>query len=258
MTSCRLAAKAFDEINLVLVSALLALASFSFYKYDPVRDFWNAGAKLSEDANTSTTMVKWVQVFEATSEYGSGSQIVYFFLACSSLGYTIFNSLYIVKWPECSAMPISQLLQNFLKIVFLVAALNLGMHCAVPFALIVDVNSFLLLVIYLHYAPEDRNASTFSLAVSGAAKQFYNLFGIFIELFFLATWLVLRLIYMPCIVLVSHRMLHPLKTGLHYYVIVGSLTGLSLLNYWWSSYHFENIPLAVLACHVALALSFYP
>jgi hypothetical protein len=97
----------------------------------------------------------------------------------------------------------------------------------------VEANTLLLTIKNLQRYEVLEN-STFSKLTTGTAHFLYDNLQLLINGLFVLTWLCIRLVYFPYLVLSLYRYLSGGIFGYYQHLVTGLVIGLCILNYYWS------------------------
>ena len=252
--------KAHDEINLVLLSGLLALTVYTYLKHDPFQDLLYRRSHIFEEAGKATEIENehpiffWIQD-EIYLPFNWKIPVVYSYLTWTAISYIIFDLCYLVLYPECTIRLISLTLHHIFTLFLLILAVSLEFECITPISLIVEFNTILLTIKNINRLSDIPSTSAFSCVVSSIATTLYTSLSFMIDILFLFSWILIRLIYFPYLLIVMHKLFNHTIFGYFYYIIVGSSAGLCFLNYYWSLALVSKEFVVVMALAVFLSLS---
>jgi hypothetical protein len=250
------AAKLHDEINVVCFSFLLLFTVYVFATHCPFDDLLRARMLVLNDYGVSSYVANesiffWVRDVTVPHDWEVPSDYVY--LSFVALAYLLFDIIYLVLIPECTTRLTSVLVHHVISAATIVAAIHIHAEAGIALCLVVEYNTFLLVLKNLQQFSENDNASVFSKVVSGAAQTVYKYTQPGIHAMYMLSWFILRLVYYPFLVLAFHRYLNLPVFGYYYHIIVGSTTALTALNYYWT-FSIPNQNLKFLTAFIAVGV----
>ena len=252
--------KAHDEINLVLLSGLLALTVYTYLKHDPFQDLLYRRSHIFEEAGKATEIENEHPIFfwlqdEIYLPFNWKIPVVYSFLTYAAISYIVFDLCYLLMYPECTIRLISLTLHHIFTLFLLISAVSLEFECITPISLIVEFNTILLTIKNIYRVSDIPSTSVFSCVVSSITTTLYTSLSFMIDILFVFSWILIRLIYFPYLLIVMHKLFNHTIFGYFYYIIVGSSAGLCALNYYWSVALVSKEFVVVMALAVFLSLS---
>lgn len=250
-TEGKLSARTHDEVNLVLVSIMLAMTLWCFFAHSPFEDSLEARANAIEKAGFDPRSPEdfkpvffWLDHVRR-EEYSLAP--IYTWTTVAAIAYSIFDIGYILLVPKCTTRHTSLIIHHLATISLATGAIGYGVEPLTALCMIVEVNTFILTLKNLIRAPTiERGAfSSFAARLAGLIP------APIVNISFVVTWIGLRHVYYPWLLLVFHRYFghHSFGTGGYIYVL-GSLLTLNACNQLWSYGQSNFLTVFVLAAAV--------